>query len=106
MKKLCLITMILFGLAVFSANAADLTETLTFEWDQTDTTNLKEWRLYWGDAPGGPYAEEAVTVIPYPGPVVRPIPALLRLRFPASRDRRSRSILFWSLAVIFRRKTA
>lgn len=67
MKKLCLIMILLFGLAVFSASAADLTETVTFEWDQEDTTNLKEWRLYWGDAPGGPYAEQEVALIPYPG---------------------------------------
>jgi hypothetical protein len=49
------------------AFAADVTETVTFEWDQTDTTNLKEWRLYWADVAGGPYDTQEVALIPFDG---------------------------------------
>jgi hypothetical protein len=40
---------------------------LTFIWDQVDKTNLKEWRLYWADVAGGPYATDPLAIIPYDG---------------------------------------
>lgn len=42
-------------------------ETLTFEWNQTDKTNLKEWRLYWSGNSGGPYDQQEVAIIQYDG---------------------------------------
>lgn len=72
MKKIFSTLFVLFFLFIGVSFAADKTETLTFEWDQTDTTNLKEWRLYWSDTTGGPYDQQEVAVIPYdsaaPGP--------------------------------------
>jgi len=65
MKRLFLALVMFFFLAG-SASA----EILTFEWNQVDTTNLKEWKLFWGDTSGGPYTE--LSTIPYdgsPGPV-------------------------------------
>ena len=66
-KFLTTLFVTIFLLFSWVAFAADTTETLTFEWDQTDTTNLKEWRLYWGDAAGGPYDTQEVAVIPFDG---------------------------------------
>lgn len=42
-------------------------ETLTFQWGMDDTTNLKEWKLFWSDTAGGPYDPTPVAVIPYNG---------------------------------------
>jgi len=60
MKKLFGLVLVL--MLVFSVNvlAAETTETLTFEWTQEDTTNLKEWKLFWSDVAGGSYTEIAV----------------------------------------------
>ena len=73
MKIIICALVFLFSLFfVFPSMAEDLTETLTFEWDQEDTTNLKDWRLYWSDNAGGPYDEKEVAIIAYnpsdPGP--------------------------------------
>lgn len=66
MKKIVSTVLALFLIFfVTDLFAEDVTKTLTFEWDQTDTTNLKDWRLYWGDAQGGPYDTAPVAVIPY-----------------------------------------
>lgn len=54
------------------AQADEITKTLTFQWEQHDKTNLKEWRLYWSESAGGPYDSTPIAVIPYdpasPGP--------------------------------------
>lgn len=74
MKKWILFVLILvaFCLPAFTIHAADTSQKLTFEWQQADKTNLKEWKLYWSDTSGGPYDTEPVAVIPYdpaePGP--------------------------------------
>jgi hypothetical protein len=56
---------------LFAANVKAETKTLTAQWEMTDTTNLKEWKLFWSDVTGGPYEE--ILVIPYdpndPGPI-------------------------------------
>jgi len=68
MKKITTtILALLLTFFVWVAFAAAVTETLTFEWDQEVTTNLKEWRLYWADAAGGPYDAQEVAVIPFDG---------------------------------------
>lgn len=69
LKKFLIIASIMMLLFVPFAISADKVETLTFEWDQEDTTNLKEWRLYWSDTAGGPYEETPVAVISYTGGV-------------------------------------
>lgn len=58
------LSVLLFAGAVY---AADVTETVTFAWEQADTSNLKEWRLYWSDVAGGPYDTQEVTIIAYDG---------------------------------------
>lgn len=74
MKKMILFVLLLiaFCLPAFTIQAADTSQKLTFEWKMTDTTNLKEWKLFWADAAGGPYDLTPVAVIPYdpsePGP--------------------------------------
>lgn len=61
MKKVILTVICLLAMVGFSkVYASDLTETLTFAWEQEDTTNLKEWKIFWGDASGGPYVEAAI----------------------------------------------
>lgn len=60
------------GLLVYAVNTrADTAKTLTAQWEMADTTNLKEWKLFWGDTSGGPYTE--ILTIPYdpnaPGPI-------------------------------------
>jgi len=70
MKKLLLVLAIItlfFGFAV----ADDTTKTLTFEWTQTDTVNLKEWKLLWSDTSGGEFVE--VATIPYDSEVLGPV---------------------------------
>jgi hypothetical protein len=68
MKKIysifCVLLIMLFASVGF---AAEVTETVEFEWDQEDTTNLKDWRLYWADVAGGPYATDPVVIIPFDG---------------------------------------
>jgi hypothetical protein len=63
MKKLFGLVLVL--MFVFSVNvlAAETTKTITFGWTQEDTTNLKEWKIFWSDTAGGPYTE--VAIIPY-----------------------------------------
>ena len=61
MKKI--LNLFLLALLIFSpvALAADLTETLTFEWDiAADQDAIKDWRMKWGTTAGGPYAELGV----------------------------------------------
>ncbi len=65
MKKFIITIILVLILSVAISYAADTTKTLTFEWDQSDTTNLKEWKLFWSDTSGPPYTELAI--IPYPG---------------------------------------
>lgn len=65
MKKFFATIFILLFVCVGFAFSADVTKTLTFEWDQTDTTNLKEWRLFWSNTAGGPYDSQEVAVIPF-----------------------------------------
>ena len=68
MKKFLTTVFALFVLLFFGiVYAADVTETVTFAWEQDNTINLKEWRLYWGDAAGGPYDTQEVTIIVYDG---------------------------------------
>ena len=43
--------------------AAEKVQTITAQWEQTDTTNLKEWKIFWSDTSGGPYTE--ILVITY-----------------------------------------
>lgn len=69
-KKMRLLKAILFALfsfAVFmyasNAVAEDYTQNVTAEWTMEDTTNLKEWKLFWSGTTGGPY--EQILVIPY-----------------------------------------
>ena len=67
MKKLLVSLVIGLSLVLCSSVSAEI---LTFEWNQADLTNLKEWKLFWGDASGGPYTE--LSVIAYdesPGPI-------------------------------------
>jgi hypothetical protein len=55
---------ILFVVFSFQSVVADeVTETLTFEWEQDDTTNLKEWVMAWGASAGGPYTD--LITLPY-----------------------------------------
>jgi len=64
MKKLCLIIIILLGLLVFSVNASETIEVVTFAWDDTnDPGAVKNFEMYWGVTAGGPYIKLAV--IPY-----------------------------------------
>jgi len=65
MKKLFAAIIVVFFILTGMCWAADTTETLTFQWEQTDTTNLKEWRLYWSEAVGGPYNVDPVAIISY-----------------------------------------
>ena len=66
MKKLLVVmTAILLLTFVPFANATDVTQTLIFQWEQSDTIDLKDWRLYWSDTADGPYDEVPVAVIPY-----------------------------------------
>lgn len=60
MKKVFIVLL----LTVLSVSFA-FAETLTFQWNQDNTTNLKEWRLYWSDSPNGPYDVQEVAIIPY-----------------------------------------
>ena len=55
---------VLVGFFVLPTNvlAADKIETVTFEWDQSDLTLVKDWELHWGDAAGGPYVKAATFV--------------------------------------------
>jgi hypothetical protein len=69
MKRFILTIVCLLAIVGFTSQV--YAETLTFEWTQSDTTNLKEWKLFWGDASGGPYTEAAV--IPYDPHVAGPI---------------------------------
>lgn len=64
MKRLFKILTILLSIMLLSSIAviAD-SYTVTAQWDQSDTTNLKEWKLFWSDTSGGPYTE--IMVIPY-----------------------------------------
>ena len=59
-KKFCLWLIVLLMLT-----GTAFAETLTFQWEQTDLTNLREWKLFWGDASGGPYVE--LSTIAYDG---------------------------------------
>jgi len=47
-------------IALLFCYSVGFAETLTFEWTQEDTTNLKEWKLFWSEVSGGPYTEIAV----------------------------------------------
>jgi len=55
MKKVFIYLSIVFLLLVGVASA----ETVTFQWNQTDLTSLKEWKLFWSGTHGGPYVELA-----------------------------------------------
>ena len=70
MKKIILA--MIFLLAMLSiAISAETTKTLTFEWNQEDVTNLKEWKLFWSNTPGGEYAE--IAIIAYDPGVAGPV---------------------------------
>jgi hypothetical protein len=56
--EVVLITLLAFALASIAKS-----ETVTFEWDQEDVTNLKEWKMEWGDSAGGPYVD--LVTLPY-----------------------------------------
>ena len=58
MVKRFLITLAILSLFASLAVA----ETLTFEWSQPDLTNVKEWKILWGDVQYGPYVEAATAV--------------------------------------------
>lgn len=47
----------------YVSNAFAGSYTIRAEWSMSDTTNLKEWKLFWSDTTGGPYTE--IMVIPY-----------------------------------------
>ena len=64
MKKIAAILTAILLLCAISVSA-DVTETITFAWEQDDTTNLAEWRLYWSDVAGGPYDEQEIAIIEY-----------------------------------------
>jgi len=67
MKKVfVLVLAILFVIGV-AAWADQTTETLTFQWDQPNLTNVKEWKIYWGDTSGGPYDTIPVATVAYTG---------------------------------------
>lgn len=72
MKKLLFIFGLVLVFVFVSIAWADSTvKTLTFEWTQEDTTNLKEWKLFWSDTSGGEYTEAATIIYDpeIPGPV-------------------------------------
>jgi hypothetical protein len=72
MKKFTIgLVMLVLALGVSFAYAADVTKTLTFQWTQEDTTNLKEWKLFWSDTSGGPYTE--IAIFPYDPNVTGPV---------------------------------
>ncbi len=62
MKKfiITIILVLAMALSVTTSYATDTTKILTFQWEQADTTNLTEWKLFWSDTSGPPYAELAV----------------------------------------------
>lgn len=62
-----LFKLLVIGLFLLLASGNLMAETLTFQWNQPDATNLKEWRLYWSDSVGGPYDIQEIAVIPYSG---------------------------------------
>ena len=62
MKKIIALILLFFFIAI-PAVADEVTQTLTFAWEQDDTTNLLEWEMRWGTAAGGPYTQLAT--IPY-----------------------------------------
>ena len=62
-----LFKLLVIGLFLLLAPGILMAETLTFQWNQPDATNLKEWRLYWSDSVGGPYDIQEIAVIPYSG---------------------------------------
>jgi hypothetical protein len=62
------------GMFFNAASAADITLSLTFEWEQapTDLPNLSNWKLHWGDLEAGPFtpvvgADGAELTVPYTG---------------------------------------
>jgi hypothetical protein len=63
MKKAFLAFLMAIFLFANVAFGADVTETLTFEWDQANVTNLKEWVMAWGTTTGGPYTD--LVTLPY-----------------------------------------
>jgi hypothetical protein len=71
MKKLTMIMVICFLAIASFAWATETSKILTFEWAQEDTTNLKEWKLLWGDSSGGDFTE--IATIAYDSGVAGPI---------------------------------
>ena len=61
-KRFCLLV-----IALLMLTGTAFAETLTFQWEQSNLTNLKEWKILWSDTQGGPY--EQLTTIPYDGGV-------------------------------------
>ena len=69
MKKLLVVlTAILLLAFVPFVIATDITQTLTFQWEDTNNPDImQDWRLYWSEIAGGPYDETPVSIIPYEG---------------------------------------
>lgn len=63
MKKIFLLILAFAFVMAPMAYADDVTETLTFAWEQDDVTNLTQWEMHWGDAAGGAYTQ--LLVLPY-----------------------------------------
>lgn len=58
MKKIILIIVLIFTLAVFSVNATDTIKTLTFAWEhEAGDVPVINWQMEWGVTAGGPYAK-------------------------------------------------
>lgn len=63
MNKILIAAVIALAMAfAVPAYAVDKVETITFQWDQTDLTLVKDWELHWGDAVGGPYVKATTFV--------------------------------------------
>jgi len=73
MRKFKFLIFIMFMVFAFSFPAlADINKEFTFAWEQNvdDLPQMKEWRMYWSDAAGGPYTAVLDTdgnpiIIPY-----------------------------------------
>ena len=67
MKLLKAILVFIIGFSLFIGVSIVQAEsyTVTAQWEQQDTTNLKEWKLFWSETSGGPYVE--IMIIPYSG---------------------------------------
>lgn len=65
MKLLKALLVFIIGVSLFIgvSQAFAAGYNITAEWTMNDTTNLKEWKLFWSDTTGGPYTE--IMVIPY-----------------------------------------